>query len=121
MLDLPSMTTRHSGGVRVPAVAAFCLSALGIASLGAQDRLRTMPGYDQYQRMQPQIAGSWVSGAVSPTWEADSSAFTYNVAGKAYRFDVTTLKAAETGDAPIGLTGRAGGRGAGGAGRGQTG
>ena len=95
--------------------------ALVVVSLSAQDRLRTMPGVDQYQKMQPQIAGSWVTGAISVTWEAGANAFTYTRSGKAYRFDLATMKAVETGDAPASGSGAGslGARGTQGGGRGQ--
>jgi dipeptidyl-peptidase-4 len=67
-----------------------------IVSVSAQDRLRTMPGYEQHQRMQPLIATSWLSGAIAPRWNADSTSFNYALRGKQYRFDVSTLTAAET-------------------------
>ncbi len=78
----------------------------------AQDRLRGMPGYEQYAKMQPLISGSVVSGAVNATWAADSRTFTYNHGGKAYRFDLATLKPTETGDAPAAGGAGRGGRGA---------
>ena len=67
------------------------LVAWAIAPIGAQDRLRTMPGYEQFQKMAPQVDGSWVSGAIDPTWEAGGRGFTYASAGKTYRFDLATM------------------------------
>src|SRR3954465_8559348 len=97
------------------------LVALGLVSLAAQDRLRTMPGYDQFQKMQSQIPGSWVSGAVSVTWEPGGRGFTYVSGGKNYRFDVATMKATEVAAAATAPIADAAGRGAraAGAGRGQ--
>jgi dipeptidyl-peptidase-4 len=89
-------------------VLAGLVTAAAIASPIAQDRLATMPGYDQYRRMQPQIAGSWTSGAVGATWDDDSRGFTYSIAGKRYRFDIQTLKSVESpAVAPAAATGRA--------------
>jgi dipeptidyl-peptidase 4 len=68
--------------------------AAGLA-LSAQDRLRSLPGYEQYQRMAPLLSGAWVSGAIAPRWNADSRAFTYALSGKTYRFDIGSLTAAE--------------------------
>ena len=96
----------------------------GIVSLAAQDRLRTLPGYDQYQKMQPQINGSWVSGAVTVTWEPSGHGLTYSHAGKAYRFDPDVMKAPEAVAGTVPVAAEAPGRGGrpGGAGRGgQTG
>ncbi|HEX5215837.1 MAG TPA: DPP IV N-terminal domain-containing protein [Vicinamibacterales bacterium] len=80
------------------------------------DRLRTMPGVEQYTKMAPQLNGSILSGAIAPTWAADGQSFSYALNGKLLRFDVAAMKAVETGDAPVAApgAGRAGGRGAGG-------
>src|SRR2546430_7147306 len=87
--------------------------ALAICALTAQDRLRSMSGYDQYQKVAPQIAGSWVSGAIVPRWESNGRSFSYSFAGKAYRFDLATMSAAESNDifaAGIGGRGTRGGQ-----------
>jgi dipeptidyl-peptidase-4 len=75
----------------------------------AQDRLKTMPGYDQYQRLSEEIPGSVKLGNLSVTWK-DGSTFEYNKDGKQYRFDIKSLKADEIGAAPVR---RGGPRGAG--------
>jgi dipeptidyl-peptidase-4 len=84
-------------------VSAFVL-VLGIASVGAQDRLPAMPGYGQFTKMQTALQGApaVVSGAINATWVDDGKAFTYVMGGKAYRFDLATMKAIETGEAPAG-------------------
>ncbi len=98
-----------------PALIAVFL-AIAICALAAQDRLRSMPGYDQYQRMAPQIAGSWVSGAIVPRWNANSRSFAYSFDGKAYQFDLATMAAVESGQtiaaAPGGGQAARSGRGA---------
>ena len=79
------------------------------------DRLRTMPGVEQYTKMAPLLNGSIISGAVTPTWAADGQSFSYALNGKLLRVDVASMKPVETGDAPVAAAGgRAGGRGAGG-------
>ncbi len=80
-----------------------------------QDRLKAMPGYDQFTRMQPLLSNAVVSGALNVSWTDGGKGFTYTLGGKAYRFDLTTMKATETGDAPT----PAAGRGRGGRGQGQ--
>jgi dipeptidyl-peptidase-4 len=103
----------------VSAVAvAGCLAAL--APLGAQDRLSAMPGYQQFRKIQDAaVAGApVVSGALTVNWAADGQSFTYATRGKAYRFDLATRQAVETGDAPAAGAGGGRGRAAGG-GRGQ--
>lgn len=97
------------------------VTALGLvvalAPVGAQDRLSSMPGYDQFSKMSPQIPGSWTSGAIAATWAADGRSLTYMQDQKAFRFDMATLQATEAGVAPNADAGR-GGRAAGGRGRG---
>jgi dipeptidyl-peptidase-4 len=95
------------------AIAAITLIAFAVAYSGAQDRLKTMPGYDQYTKMQPLISGAVVSGALGVSWVGDGKSFTYTHDGKAYAFDVATLKATETGEAPAPAAGGRGGRGRG--------
>ena len=84
-------------------------------STSAQDRLKTMPGYAQYQKMSAQLGGAVRLAAVSGTWSADSSGFDYVFDGKRYRFDAASRSASETGAAtdaaPAGRGGRGGGRG----------
>src|SRR4030095_6730356 len=83
----------------------FCL-----VSIGAQDRLPSMPGYEQSQKMQAALQGTpaFVSGNVTPTWAPDARSFTYTNAGKTIRFDIATLTSTETAAQP---PGRGGGRG----------
>lgn len=79
----------------------------------AQDRLKTMPGYEQYQRMANQIPGSVKPGAVTVKWAADSRSFDYSLDGARLRFDLATRKAAPTTNEAATVNGR-GGRGFGG-------
>ncbi len=58
---------------------AVAISSAASHAAAAQDRLKSMPGYDQYQRMAPQIAQ--VAAAVS------SRAFTQNGAGVSWSPD----------------------------------
>ena len=100
-------------------VTALACGALAVlawdVSTSAQDRLKTMPGYAQYQKMSAQLGGAVRLAAVSGTWSADSSGFDYAFDGKRYRFDVASRSATETGAvtdaAPAGRGGRGGGRG----------
>ena len=66
-----------------------CLTLVTVP-LVAQDRLQSMPGYDRFTDMAPQIGRSFVSGAVRPAWAQDGQSFQYAHAGTRYRFDVTT-------------------------------
>lgn len=76
-------------GVVLAAVAASILFC--IASMGAQDRLASMPGADQYARMQPLINGAVVSGAsTNIAWTADGSGVTGVAGARGWQFDFAT-------------------------------
>lgn len=79
------------------------------AGAGAQDRLKSMPGYDQYQKMAGQIPGVVKSGEISATWSADGRSFEYQRDGKRHRYDVAAKQSTVIGDAQP-ETGRGGGR-----------
>jgi dipeptidyl-peptidase-4 len=100
--------------LRVFIAAAVAGATLAVAHPLAQDRLPSMPGYAAFSKMQAAMQGGVVvSGAASAvTWSPDGASFTYDAAGKIYRFDFAMMKATETGAAPAG----GGGRGAGGGG-----
>src|SRR6266853_1997025 len=66
----------------------------------AQDRLKSMPGYDQYQKMSKEIPGSVKLGALNVKWQDDGKAFDYYKDGKTYRYDIATGAATEAGPAP---------------------
>jgi dipeptidyl-peptidase-4 len=103
----------------------FVRSALVVSLAGglitvatsAQDRLKGLPGYEQYQKVSAQLAGAVQSGQVNGTWNDDSNSFEYVLGGKRYRFDVAARSAVEIGVATFETpaTGR------GGTGRGGTG
>lgn len=79
--------------------------------LQAQDRLKTMPGYDQYQRMSREIPASVALGTLSVEWKEDGSSFEYAKDGKRYRFDIASKQAMVIGDASEGDAAGRGGRG----------
>ena len=120
------MTQRFRRAVLALALAAAVVALFatrpGAQAPGGQaqplDRLKALPGVDQFQKMQAALQGgpAVVSGAVSVTWAEDGKSFTYNTGGKAHRYDLATTSDAVTGDAPAG--GAGGGRGAGAGGRG---
>jgi dipeptidyl-peptidase-4 len=96
---------------------AFIL-ALTIGS--AQDRLKTMPGYEQHQKMGTKAVGSIKMGTLTVSWKDGGKAFEYSKDGKRYRFD-TESKASEelkegqaaTKDAPAKAPGKGRRRGGG--------
>ena len=64
-----------------------------------------MPGYARFQSVGREIAGSVKSGAIIPTWDADSKGFRFQRDGRSWRFDLATRKASEapaTSSAPVG-------------------
>src|SRR5262245_43909193 len=70
------------------------LAAVPIISV-AQDRLKTMPGYEQYQKVSKEIPNSVKLGVLAVKWLDGGKAFEYRKDGKTYRFDIATLTAAE--------------------------
>jgi dipeptidyl-peptidase 4 len=79
--------------------------------LGAQDRLRQMPGFEQFTRMNAQSRAAAKLGSIVPEWKEDSSSFEYAVDGKKYRFDIASRHSTLLGDAPEATVGIRRGRG----------
>lgn len=87
------------------------LALLAIApSGGAQDRLKSMPGYDQFTRMSAQRAGAVKSGGVVGAWADSGKAFDYTLDGKRYRYDVAANRIADAPPLPVAVTPAPGGR-----------
>ncbi len=63
---------------------------------GAQDRLKTMPGFDQYQRMSKEIPGAVKLGALAVKWQDGGKALTYQKDGKTVRYTIATGQTSET-------------------------
>ena len=61
----------------------------------AQDRLKSMPGYERFQQVGKKIAGSFKSGALTVTWRDEGAAFEFKKDGKLFRFDCATREATE--------------------------
>ncbi|MDT0551958.1 S9 family peptidase [Urechidicola vernalis] len=72
----------------------------GVFSLNAQDKLKSMPGYENYTIVSPKINDAIVSGAVPSKWSEDSKSFTYIFDGDQYEFDVKSKKSELIGEAP---------------------
>ena len=106
------MSKRTTGRVLATRTLA-CLTLLGAlpAASPGQDRLRTMPGYDQFQRMSSQMATAVRSGDLRATWVENGKALEYTLDGKRYRYDVATRKAAELPPIEQPTDGGRGGRG----------
>lgn len=85
----------------------------GTASMApGQDRIRAMPGYEQYSRMVGQINGAVRSGALQVTWADSGKALEYNRDGRRWRFTIGQRGPVDIGAAE-GPGGRGGGRGGG--------
>ena len=59
-------------------------AALLQVSIGAQDRLKSMPGYARYETMAREIPTAVKSGALSVTWK-DGQTFEYARAGFSFK------------------------------------
>ncbi|MHB1037660.1 MAG: S9 family peptidase [Pirellulales bacterium] len=76
-------------------VAAWIVLGFLPAIAPAQDRLKEMPGYEQFQKMSPKIGASVKRGALSVTWIDGGKAIEYRKDGKLYRYDIAARKAVE--------------------------
>ena len=99
---------------RMSLCAAFATGAFHVAA-SAQDRLPTLPGYQQFQRISQDGRDALKPGALAVTWK-DARTFEYSRDGKLYRYDVAAKAAAEIGTAPAADAGVGRGRGGGRAG-----
>ncbi len=67
---------------------------LTLTTLDGQDRLRRMPGYDQYSRIQKVLPEAYAPGTIQNLrWETDSRSFTYTFQGQPFRFDLNAMTA----------------------------
>ncbi|HSP91873.1 MAG TPA: DPP IV N-terminal domain-containing protein, partial [Vicinamibacterales bacterium] len=103
-------TTRRSLTSRL-ALAALAGVALLSAALGAQDRLKSMPGYEHYLRMSKELPSAIRMGNLLVAWKDGGKAFEYTKDGKTWRFDIAAKAATElpAGEAaPVAPGGRGG-------------
>lgn len=70
------------------------------AELQAQDKLKSMPGYERYQKVSPQIRTAVKPGSLVVKWSDDESSFEYEQDKKLYRYTVKTKATTTLGDAP---------------------
>ncbi len=63
-------------------------------SSAAQDRLKTYPGYEAYQKFLKEVPSPQRLGLQRVTW-IDTTHIEYTLAGKRYRYDVRSLSASE--------------------------
>ena len=90
----------------IPPCLRFALLCLFLPSLlFAQDRLKSMPGYERYQKMSREMTNVFTSGTVSVKWNDDSSSFDFRRESKRFRYDISsrrTLELGATNSAPAG-------------------
>ncbi len=67
--------------------------------LYSQDRLKTYPNYDRYERLSKEIREAFKSGALRATWKDNGQALEFSRDGKQWRFDLRTRKLTEIGKA----------------------
>lgn len=96
---------------------AAALLALPVAAFG-QDRLKSMPGDERYQKMVREMAGAYRPGETTITWKDGGKAVEYRTDGKVHLYDIATGKLESKADAGEGGPGGPGGfRPGGGGGR----
>tara|TARA_R110002012_G_scaffold321836_1_gene551738 strand:- start:36962 stop:39016 length:2055 start_codon:yes stop_codon:yes gene_type:complete len=66
----------------------------------AQDKLKSMPGYEQYQTIAPQLRSAVKPGSLNVKWAEDGKSFEYEEDGKLQSYSLKTKKVTEIGDAP---------------------
>ena len=66
----------------------------------AQDKLKSMPGYEQYQTIAPQLRSAVKPGSLNVKWAEDGKSFEYVEDGKLQSYSLKTKKVTEIGDAP---------------------
>jgi dipeptidyl-peptidase-4 len=78
----------------VPIAALAAILTLPIA-IAAQDRLKTMPGYEAARRMALEAPAAVTGAVLSVTWVDEGRAFEYERDGTRYRYDVSRQRASE--------------------------
>ncbi len=71
------------------------LALIATTAAFAQDRLKTMPGYERFDRMSRETTNAFKSGALSVTWTNEGKAFDYRKDGKWFRYDIAARAATE--------------------------
>ena len=72
------------------------LALIGLSTHGlAQDRLKSMPGYERYQAAGKKAGGAWKSGALSAEWDESGKALEYRRDGKTWRYELGAAEAVE--------------------------
>jgi hypothetical protein len=86
---------RNLGNLAVVLTAVLGAGIVWSAAVAAQDRLKTMPGYEQHRKMSREIPGSVKMGSVAVKWLDGGKAFEYRKDDRAYRYSIAERKAVE--------------------------
>lgn len=110
------ITMKRWNAASRPALAAVTGAVILSAVVLAQDRLKTMPGYEQYLRMSKEIPTAVKLGNLSVAWKDGGKAFEYPKDGKIYRYEIATKATTETAAPAEAAPAAPGGRGGSGGG-----
>src|SRR5215813_1884998 len=94
------MTTTRTKKI-VSLASVLCIVAFPVLSRG-QERIKTMPGYEQFQKMYRENTDAVKMGSLQVKWEDGGKAFTYSRDARKYRYDIaarSTSEASSTTDA----------------------
>lgn len=61
----------------------------------AQDRLKTMPGYARFERINRETPNAFKSGALNVTWISEGASFDYQKDGKQFHYDIAARSTTE--------------------------
>jgi dipeptidyl-peptidase-4 len=93
---MSTWTAGQRTGRRLAAFAVLAAAAPGLAR--AQDRLKTMPGYERYQKAAKEMTGAFKSGALRVDWKDGGKALEFRKDGKRYRYDIADRRLSEPSD-----------------------
>lgn len=82
-----------------PPIRALLLPVIALLSLSqafGQDRLRAMPRYGMFEKMNREVGGAVGRGDLAVTWDPSGKKLYYARAGKTYAYDLTTRTEAES-------------------------
>jgi len=71
------------------------LMVLAAAPALAQSRIKSMPGYDNWAKVAPQIPRAVKLGSVATEWADDSKSFDFMLEGKRWHFDIAAMASSE--------------------------
>jgi dipeptidyl-peptidase-4 len=78
----------------------FFLLAAGAVKLFSQDRLKTYPNYDRYEKISKEIREAVRLGALRVTWKENGEVLEFARDGKLWRYEIKRKKLTEIGKAP---------------------